>query len=227
MLFNRLITHGAVAVGLSVVTGAGSPGSDCPAPSPAVGYYERCVGAVAPALSLRPEEPAAGDSPLSRLTKLRYASALRRLELAAQRVADHQDAPDKLLPILKDLGESRLELCDDPAALIPVLAARLGLARLIEEVKECEVEVGRSAKHNLEDARYARLDAEVQLARARAALKAQRRDGAVMMRPGVSRMAETAGDGAGTEYSLGHPNLVYSRSNPSRIKRTASEDATA
>ena len=86
MRFNRLITHGAVAVGLCVVTGAGSPGSDYPPPSPAGGYYERWVGAIAPALSLRPEEPAAGDSPLRRLMKLRYASAFRRFEIAAQRV---------------------------------------------------------------------------------------------------------------------------------------------
>ena len=184
MRFNRLLTHGAVAVGLYVVTGAGSPGSDCPPPSPYVGYYERCVGAMAPALSLRPEEPAAGDSPLRRLTKLRYASAFRRLELAAQRVAGHQDAPDKLLPILKDVGESRLELRDDPSVPVRVLEARLGLARLLEEVKECEVKVGRSAEHNLEDARYARLDAEVQLARARVAPTAPRRDRATMIRQG-------------------------------------------
>jgi hypothetical protein len=176
MRFNRWITHGAVAVGLYVVTGAGSPGSDCPPPSPAVGYHERCVGALAPALSLGPEEPAAGDSPLRRLMKLRYASAFRRLVFEAQRVEDHQDAPDKLLPILKDVGESRLELCDDPSALIPVLEARLRLARLIEEVKESEVEVGRAGEHKLEDARYARLDAEVRLARARAALKTARRE---------------------------------------------------
>ena len=93
MRFNRLITHGAVAVGLYVVIGAGSPGSDGPPPSPAGGYYERWVGAIAPALSLRPEEPAAGDSPLRRLTKLRFASALRRLEIAAQRVKYLRDAP--------------------------------------------------------------------------------------------------------------------------------------
>jgi hypothetical protein len=182
MRFNRLIKHGTVAVGLCVVSGAGSPGSNCPPPYPAVGYYERCMGAIAPALSLKTEEPAEGDSPLRRLTKLRSASAFRRLELAAQRVADHQDAPDKLLPILKDVSESRLEMRDDPSALIPVLEARLGLARLIEEVKACEVEVGRSAEHNLEDARYDRLDAEVQLARARAVLKAPQRDRATMSR---------------------------------------------
>ena len=174
MGFNRLITHGAVAVALYVVTGAGSPGSDCPPPASAVGYHERCVAAMAPALSLKPEEPATDDSPLRRLMKLRYASAFRRLVFEVQRVEDHQDAPDKLLPILKDVGESRLELCDDPSALIPVLQARLGLARIIEEVKECEVEAGRSGKHNLEDARYARLSADVRLAQARAALKTPR-----------------------------------------------------
>jgi hypothetical protein len=50
------------------------------------------------------------------------------------------------------------------------------LARLIEQLKECEAEVGRSAKHNLEDARYARLDAEVQFAKANAASKSQERE---------------------------------------------------
>ena len=98
MRFNRLITHGAVAVGLYVMTGAGSPGSDCPPPSPAGGYYERWVGAIAPALSLRPEEPAAGDSPLRRLTKLRFASALRRLEIAAQRVKYLRDCARQAPP---------------------------------------------------------------------------------------------------------------------------------
>jgi hypothetical protein len=108
--------------------------------------------------------------------KLRCASAFRRLHLVTQQVVDHQDAPDKLLPILDDVGESRLELYDDRSALIPVLEARLALARLIEEVKACEVEVGRAAEHKLEDARYARLDAEVRLARARAAPKTARQD---------------------------------------------------
>src|SRR5262245_22752933 len=107
--------------------------------------------------------------------KLRYASALRRLASGAQRVEDHQDAPDKLLPILEDLGESRRELCDDPLALIPVLEAELGLARLIEEFKECEKEVGRAVPHDVEEARYTRLDAEVRLARARAAATTARR----------------------------------------------------
>jgi hypothetical protein len=184
MRFNRMITQGTVAVGRCVVSGARSPGSNCPLPCPAVGYYERCMGAIAPALNLKTEEPAAGDSPLRRLAKLRSASAFRRLELAAQRVADHQDAPDKPLPILKDVGESQLELCDDASALVPVLEARLGLASLIEEARAYEVEVGRSAEHNLEDARYARLDAEVQLARARAALKAPRRDRTTLIREG-------------------------------------------
>jgi hypothetical protein len=174
MRFNRWFTHGAVAVGLYVVTGAGSSGSDCLPPSSAVGYYERCVGAMARVLSLRPEEPAPGESHLRRLMKLRYASAVRRLELTAQRVEGQQDAPDKLLPILEDLGESRLELCNDPSALVPVLEARLGLARIIEEVKANEVEVGRVAQHKLEDARYARLSAEVRLAQAKAALKTPR-----------------------------------------------------
>jgi hypothetical protein len=176
MGFNWLITHCAVAVGLYAVTGACSPGSACPPSPPAVGYYERCVGTLAPVLSLRPEEPAASDSPLRRPMKLRYASALRRLDFEAQRVEDHQDAPDKLLPILKDVCESRRELCADPSAVIPVLEAYLGLARLIEATRECEVEVGRAANHSLEDARYTRLDAEVRLARARAGLKPARRD---------------------------------------------------
>ena len=65
-----------------------------------------------------------------------------------------------------------------------MLEARLWLARLIEEVEECEVEVGRRARHNLEDVRYARLDAEVQLAQTKAAVKAPRRDRATMIRQG-------------------------------------------
>jgi hypothetical protein len=176
MRFNRLILHSAVVVGLSGATGAGSSGHDSLPSSPVAGFHERCVGAMAAALSLGPEQPAAGDDPLRRLTKLRYASAFRRLELVTQRVGCRQEPPEKILPVLKDFGESRLALFDDPSALIPVLKARVGLARLIEQLRECEAEVGRGAKHNVEDARYARLDAEVQLARTLAALKTLRRD---------------------------------------------------
>jgi hypothetical protein len=174
MRFNWSITRGAVAVGICVVTGAASPGPDGPTRSPAIGFQERCAGAMAPALTS--EGPAAGDSPLQKLMKLRYASAFRRLEIATQRVADHQDPPEKLLAILGDVGEARLDICDDPSALIPVQEARLELARLIEEVKEGDVEVGRACEYELEGARYARLDAEVRLAQARVAPKAPRRD---------------------------------------------------
>jgi hypothetical protein len=143
MRFNKLITRCAIATGLCVMTGAGSPGPDCPPPSPAVGYHERCAVALAPALGLRPVEPALSDSPLRRLMKLRAASAFRRLELAAQRVAHHQDAPGKLLPILEDVGESRLELCDDPSALIPVLEGpNPVLCHLAPGAKTLSVQVG-------------------------------------------------------------------------------------
>jgi hypothetical protein len=176
MGFSRLISRWAVVSGFFIVIGAGSPGSDCPPSSPAVGYHERCAGAVVPVLTVRPEEPAAGDSPVRKLMKLRHASALRRLAFEAQRVEGHQDAPEKLLPILKDVGESRHELYDDPSALLPALEAQLALARLIEEARESEVQVGRAGEHSLEDARYTRLDCEVRLARARAALKTARQD---------------------------------------------------
>lgn len=159
----------AVAVALCVVTGAASSGQGGPSPS---GYPEHCAAAMAPALGLRPEGAAAGDNLLRRLMKLRYASAFRRLELATERVKDHQDPPEKLLAILEDVGESRLDLYEDPSALIHVQEARLGLARLIEEFREAEIEAGRAGEYELEGARYTRLDAEVRLARA----KAPRRD---------------------------------------------------
>ena len=125
MRSHRPFTRGAVAVALCVVTPAAFPGPDGPTPFPAVGYHESCAGAMAPALGLRPEGPAGDDSPLRRLMKLRYASAFRRLELATERVRNHQDPPEKLLAIVDDLGESRLELCCDASALIPVHEARL------------------------------------------------------------------------------------------------------
>ena len=126
MRFHWSISRGAVAVGLGVVTGAALPGPAGPTPPPAVGYPESCAGAMAPALGLRPEGPAADDGPLRRLMKLRYASAFRRLELATERVKDHQDPPEKLRAILEDVGESRLELYNDPSELILVQEAQTG-----------------------------------------------------------------------------------------------------
>jgi hypothetical protein len=131
---------------------------------------------MAPALGLTPEPPAPGDNPLQRLLKLRHASALRRLQLATQRVVDHRDSPEKLLAILEAVGRSRLELCDDASALIPVQEARLRLASLIEEAKAGEAEVGRVGEYGLEAARYVRLDADAELTCAKAARKAPRRD---------------------------------------------------
>lgn len=163
----------AGAVALCVATGAASSGQGGPTPS---GYPERCAAAMAPALGLSPEGAAAGDNLLRRLMKLRYASSFRRLELATERVKDHQDPPEKLLAILEDVGASRLELYEDPSALSHVQEARLGLARLIEEFRKSEMEAGRAGEYELEGARYTRLDAEVRLARTKAAPKAPRRD---------------------------------------------------
>jgi hypothetical protein len=183
MSFIHLFTNGIGAVVLGVVTEVDAPGSECSPPSPA-SYYERSVRAMAPALKLKPDGPAAGDDLLRSLKKHRYASAFRRLELAVERVAVHQDKPDKLVSILRDLSESQMELFGETSDLIPVLEARVGLARLIEEVKKYEVEAGCAVEQNLEDARYARLDAEVELARARAGPNPLRRKSTTIARRG-------------------------------------------
>ena len=115
MGFNSLITHCATAVALYVVTTPGSPSPNYRPPLPAIGYYEHCVGTLAPVLSLWPEDPVAGDSPLRR-PNLRFASAFRRPDFEAQRVKNHQDACDNVLLCLRDVSKSWREPCDDPAA---------------------------------------------------------------------------------------------------------------
>jgi hypothetical protein len=60
----------------------------------------------------------------------------------------------------------------------------LGPLAVLRRIIPFEAEVRRGAKHNLEDARYTRLDAEVQLARAGATLQDPQRNRATTIRQG-------------------------------------------
>jgi hypothetical protein len=142
------------------------------------------VAALRPILQIKPEEPRADDGHVLTLMKLRHASALRRLQLAAARVGEHADAPDKLVPILEDVFKASRELYDDPAAQVPVLEAHAEIARLLEAAVKCRVDEGRESPPRLEDAHYSRLEAELRLARAKvAACRRPRRDGRPGARP--------------------------------------------
>jgi hypothetical protein len=169
MRFGKSIKHTVVAIGICIMTEATSRGADGPTSTPEDSHHELCVRALAPVLRIKPDEPAVGDSPLRTLVKLRHTSALRRLAHAAARVSEHKIPPERLIPALRDVCQSQTELSDDPAFQLSILQANLDLAKLIEAMKQIEAEVGRAAEPELEDARYNRLDAELRLARAKAA----------------------------------------------------------
>jgi hypothetical protein len=170
MRFGRSIKYGLILVGPCITLAAISRGADCPRHPSGESYRELCARSMAPVLSIKPQDPVAGDTPVRSLRKLRHASALRRLAHAVSRVEEHQIPPERLIPALRDVSESQSELSDDPTCGLTMLHAHFELTKLIEAMKQMEAEVGRAAEPELEDARYNRLDAELRLAQAKAAL---------------------------------------------------------
>jgi hypothetical protein len=111
-----------------------------------------------------------GDDELRRLLKERYNEAASELQARYKEFIAGRGDLDSLYEANRSLLESGLELTDKPEEKIALLAQRVGQAREIEQVNQGRYDAGRIPVQTLNRCRYLRLDAEIQLLRAKRAL---------------------------------------------------------
>jgi hypothetical protein len=118
-----------------------------------------------------PEDPK--DDELRKLLKERYNAALAeaREYYAFEQFVNGRvwllDAPDQVYSRWKRLVESGLELCDEPAEKVTLLANYVMLIKDNELVEKLRFEGGQNRPGTFQRARFERLDAEVRLLRAK------------------------------------------------------------
>jgi hypothetical protein len=132
---------------------------------------ERLVRKLMALADAKPLDPTAGDDELRKLQKARYNSAVRRLRHGLQSYSAGRLHLDELLEPLQNVRDSSLDLSNDPAQCIAILALYSDLARWAESSVQTMVQVGQRSDSDLEHARYVRLGAEIQLLRARSKLE--------------------------------------------------------
>jgi hypothetical protein len=125
-------------------------------------------------LSAKPRPEAPGDDEPRKLLKARYNAALAaaRDEYAFEEFVKHRgpsqlDDPDGRYAWLKRFVDAGLDLCDTPAEKVAILANYLEVTKELERLEKVRYEAGRSGVGSFERTRYERLDAEIQLLRAR------------------------------------------------------------
>ena len=116
----------------------------------------------------KPQEPAKDEEELRKLLKARYNSAVRGLEMKLQEFEAGRITTEGLVGPFRKVHDSKLELSPEAADQIAVREMLVELAKDIEKIVEVKVAEGiLQGSSVLEDARYLRLDAEIQLLKAK------------------------------------------------------------
>jgi hypothetical protein len=116
-------------------------------------------------------KPAPGDGALRKLLIARYNTALEELKIRYRLPLGDQEALDGLIDVAKRVVASKLELSSKLADEITVRQQYLELVTEVERIYQNLVEGGVRTRIDLKKARYLRLDAEIQLLRAKAKAK--------------------------------------------------------
>jgi hypothetical protein len=159
-----------LALSLFILVVGGSPGQEA-APKKPVDDPEVKLPAL---LSAKPLVAGPRDDALRKLLKARYNEAVSE---AREHYAYEKLASERGIALLRDQGrfyrmwervvQAGLELCDTPAEKVALLAQYLDVTREVERQAQAEHAAGRIKAGELHRARYARLDAEVRLLRAK------------------------------------------------------------
>ena len=122
-------------------------------------------------LSAQPLKEDSKDDELRKLLKARYNAALGELKgLYKERLlpgVDRLDNLDDLYGPWQRLVQAGLELCDTPVEKVAVLTPYVEMTKETEKTEQARYEAGRVTITSLHRARYQRLDAEIQLLRAK------------------------------------------------------------
>ena len=149
-----------------LMTLAGSSASQPPPKKPPARPEEK----VPTLLTAKPLKVDPKDDELRKLLKARYNEALAEAKgyyefekLPVDRIINFDD----LYGRWQRLVQAGLELCDKPAEKVTLLTQYVELTKDLEKAEQKRFDAGRVPEYALHRARYQRLDAEVQLLRAK------------------------------------------------------------
>jgi hypothetical protein len=120
-------------------------------------------------LDARPMEPAKGDDELRKLLKERYNAALDEVQVRHKQVLGGIGSVSAMALAGRRLLKARLALCDKPAERVPVYEEHLELAREVEKIQKARHDAGQVSVADWDEARFYRLDLEIELLRAKKA----------------------------------------------------------
>jgi hypothetical protein len=118
-------------------------------------------------LNRKPLKAAEKDSELKKLLIARYNEHLAQLLEVNDLVQRGAKPPDILMYPGAQFVQASLELMDKPADRIAIITEYVELAKVSERVFEAQHQAGLAVEADLHHARYLRIDAEIQLLRAK------------------------------------------------------------
>ena len=134
------------------------------APQPQPGQREAKEPAL---LTARPLKEDPKDDELRKLLKARYNEALGEVQGLYRMFQTARASLDSFAEAEQRLVQAGLELCDKPADKVALLTQYVELTRAAEKVAQARFEAARGTESAVRRARYQRLDAEIQLLRAK------------------------------------------------------------
>ena len=117
------------------------------------------------------------DDELTKLLKARYNEAVGEMNAQVERYVSGTAVLDLTLEAGRRLLVSGLEMMDKPADRIAMLEQYLELAKEVEKVTKAQHDAARIPIQQMHQVRYYRLDAEIQLLRAKRKLEQDKRPG--------------------------------------------------
>ena len=118
-------------------------------------------------LRAEPLKIEAGDDELTKLLKARYNAAVAELQARSKALESGNGTVEDIFGAARKVLRSELALSDKPADRIAVREKYLELERAAEKVATIRFQAGKLSDADLAAARYSRLDAEVQLLKAK------------------------------------------------------------
>jgi len=118
-------------------------------------------------LDAKPLKADAKDDELKKLLIARYNAAVEEMTVRYALIQAGQADSNAAFESSQRLLLSGLELCDKPADRVTLLTQYLELTRAVEKVMDLQVQAGKGLRTDLSRALYYRIDAEIQLLKAK------------------------------------------------------------
>jgi hypothetical protein len=113
-----------------------------------------------------------GDDELRRLLKERFNAALSELQARYMEYTAGKASIEHLMEASRRLLDSQLELIDKPSDRVAAHEKHVEITKLVEENAKTRWDAGKIAEYELHYTRYVRIDAEIQLLKAKRQAKA-------------------------------------------------------